>query len=419
MNNRFLLALTNKSFLFLWLSEVFAQVAMNMLNFILLLVAYAITNSSTAVSGIVIAFAIPAIIFGILAGVYVDRWNKKHVLFATNMFRAGLVLFLAFIHTNLFLLYGITFVVSIITQFFIPAETPMIPTIVEKKLLLSANALFGIAIFGSILIAYALSGPFLILFGTKNAFMAITIMFLISAFFVLLIQKTPEEKKRSTKLLSAQSNLKEIKSTLSTIFKVKNIFHSLFLLALAQIIIFIIAVIGPGYAQHILRIRISEFPLLFVTPAVIGMGVGTIVLSNFFHKHRKQHTATAGLFLMAMTLFLLPYGSRITSRSFVHGINVYLPHMLKVNNLHLMVVLAGVLGFANALIFVPSNTIVQEETSEEIRGKVYGAMNTITSLLSILPVILVGTIADIFGVAAVLTTIAIGVALIAVARFFI
>src|SRR5579872_5283402 len=133
MNNSLFATLKNRSFFFLWLAEVFSQIAMNTMNFILILVAFSLTNSNTAVSGIVLSFTIPAIFFGILAGIFVDRWNKKYVLFVANALRALLLFVLSFIHSNLFGLYLLTFLISIITQFFIPAETPMIPLIVKKE----------------------------------------------------------------------------------------------------------------------------------------------------------------------------------------------------------------------------------------------------------------------------------------------
>src|SRR5260221_5209283 len=161
MTNRCLLALTNRSFLFLFLAELVSQIAMNMMNFILILVAFTLTTSNTAVSGIVLSFTIPAIFFGILAGVYVDRKNKKKILLLTNILRGLLLVLLAFVHEKLLFVYAISFFIATITQFFIPAETPMIPILVKKDALLSANALFGLALYGSLLIAYALSGPFL------------------------------------------------------------------------------------------------------------------------------------------------------------------------------------------------------------------------------------------------------------------
>lgn len=405
MDNRLFSTLKNRSFLFLWLAEVFSQVAMNMMNFVLLLVAFSLTNSNTAVSGIVLSFTIPAIFFGILAGIFVDRWNKKYVLFATNAIRAALLIILAFAHTNLLGLYTLTFIISIITQFFIPAETPMIPLLVKKDQLLSANALFSIALYGSILFSYALSGPILLLLGSRNAFFLLGGIFILGACSSLFIHSHTTKKSFTVPAREIkESMISEIQNTLSIIVKVKNLYHAFLLLALSQILTLIIAVIGPGFAEHILHIPINAFPLLFVTPAVIGMGVGTFILTNYFHTISKQKSATIGLFISSVAVFLLPFAGRFTSHA---------------NNLHVMLLLAFVLGMANALIFVPSNTIVQEETSDEIRGKIYGALNAIVSLLSLVPVILVGSLADAIGVGTVLTIVAICIAGIGVVRLFI
>lgn len=417
MSNNLLYTLKNRSFFFLWLAEIFSQIAMNMMNFILILVAFSLTNSNTAVSGIVLSFTIPAIFFGILAGIFVDRWNKRTVLLVTNVLRVVLLVVLAFAHTNLFGLYTLTFITSIVTQFFIPAETPMIPLLVKKDQLLAANALFGIALYGSVMVAYALSGPFLILFAAKNAFIALAGIFFLAAISVTFIRVSGPKTKDDT--LPKLTFAEEIRETVKLIAKVRNLSHSFLLLALAQILILIIAVVGPGFAEQVLHISIDSFPLLFVTPAVIGMGVGTFLLTNYFHNFPKQKSATIGLFLSAVAVFLLPYGSQVSSRSFVQLLNTYLPHIIQVNILHFMVVLAFILGFANALIFVPSNTIIQEETSDEVRGKIYGALNTVVSLLSLLPVAVVGSLADIFGVPMVLTVVAICIAIIGVIRLVI
>src|SRR3989344_4318611 len=120
-------------FLFLWLGEIFSQIGMNMINFVLIVVVFKLTNSSTAVSGIVLSFTLPSIFLGILAGVITDRISKKKVLFATNIIRAILLLILFFTHNILFLVYLCSFLISLVTQFFIPAETPMIPVLVKKE----------------------------------------------------------------------------------------------------------------------------------------------------------------------------------------------------------------------------------------------------------------------------------------------
>src|SRR3989338_810278 len=108
MNNRLLRVLSIRPFFNLWMAEIFSQIAFNMMNFILIVVAFDLTHSNTAVSGIVLSFTIPAILFGVFAGSFVDKRDKKTILVWTNLLRAILLFVLAFFHTNIFLLYVLT-----------------------------------------------------------------------------------------------------------------------------------------------------------------------------------------------------------------------------------------------------------------------------------------------------------------------
>ncbi len=419
MNNRLLRVLKIRPFFYLWMAEIFSQIAVNMLNFILIVVAFELTSSNTAVSGIVLSFTIPAILLGVLAGVYVDRRNKKTMLVVTNMVRGFLLLLLVFFHANIFFIYAISLLIAIVTQFFIPAETPIIPLLVNKNLLLSANALFGVGIFGSVLIAYALSGPFLLFFQQTYVFMVLAIFFFIASIFSLLIQ-IPQQKKSVLDQQSGQFNVAlkdEIKNLFRLMSRTKAIYSSLFLLTMSQVIVLVLAVIGPGYASQILGIKVYEFPLAFVTPAALGMFLGAILIGNFFHNRAKEKMTTIGVMLSGVTILLLPYGSKVASRGFVQAINGYLPHIFVINILHFMVFLAFLLGFANALIFVPSNTILQEKTTDAFRGKVYGALNALVGIFSLLPIILVGGLADLIGVGRVITGIGSSILFLGVLRF--
>jgi MFS family permease len=417
-DNLILKTLRIRPFLFLIVSEFFSQFSMNLFNFALLLVVFSVANSNTAVSGVVIAFTLPALIFGILAGVMVDRWNKKSVLIWTNLFRALIVFALVFFYKSLGLVYLATFGVAMATQFFIPAETPIIPLLVKKDLLLSANALFGMGIYASIFLAYALSGPILLLIGKTNIFIFLTALFLIAGIFAALIkvQKSKVEPKKLERNQVALGFKDEIKVVLSLISKSKKLSHAIFSLTVVQILIYVLAAIGPGYAEHVLRIKVESFPILFVTPAIIGLALGAIVIGSFLHKKPRSYLTKIGLFLMGFAILILPFGSRVESRDIVQLINFYLPHFLKINMIHIMVVLAFILGIATSLVFVPANTVLQEETSDELRGKVYGVLNTLIGIMSIIPVVVVGGLADLIGVKVVITGMGIVVLIIAVIR---
>lgn len=417
-DNRILKTLSIRPFLFLILAEIFSQFATNMLNFVLIIISFTLTNSSTAVSGVILSFTIPALFFGLLAGAYVDKWNKKKVLYAANFLRAILVFFLIFAHSNLVLIYVLCFAISVVSQFFIPAETPMIPVVVKKELLLSANAIFGMIIYASIFVAYALSGPLLLIFGRTGIFIVLSLAFLMAALFASLIKVEVKTSRKLMDLTRLDMNFfDEIKQIISFFRKAKIIYNALFLLSIAQILILVLAVIGPGYAEQILGIQIEQFPVFFVTPAVIGTAVGAILLSNYFHKEKKQHLTRIGLFLMGFSILILPFISKVESKTFVQAINSYLPHAFKINILHMLVVLAFFMGLANSFVFVPSNTILQEETSAEFRGKVYGVLNTMVGFFSLLPIILVGGLADLIGTKSVITGIGAMVIIIGILNY--
>ena len=153
-----------------------------------------------------------------------------------------------------------------------------------------------------------------------------------------------------------------------------------------------------------------------MTPAIIGVVLGAIIIGSFLHKTSKSKLTKFGLFVMGISIMLLPYGSKVESRAIVHLINSYLPHFLMINILHIMIFLAFVLGFAIAFVFIPANTTLQEETTDESRGKIYGFLNTFVGIMSIIPVVLVGGLADLFGVKFIITGIGIIVLAIAFIR---
>ena len=415
MENRIIKTLMIRPFSFLILAEIFSQVAVYMFNFVIIIFVFTISSSNTAVAGAILSFTIPQLLFGLLAGVYVDKWNKKKVLYASNFLRAFLVFILIFFHSSLAFIYILTFLVSLVSQFFIPAETPMIPIVVKRELLLSANAIFGMVIYASIFIAYAISGPLLVLLGPTATFVILGSCFLFAAFFATLIKvKTITERNFTDLNRFKISFVDEVKAVVLFFRKARIIYQALFLLTLAQVLVLVLAAIGPGYAKEIVKIRVEEFPLFFVTPAVIGAAFGAIILGSYFHKHPKSSLTKIGLFLLGLSILLLPYGGKFESKAIVQTINSYLPHTLQINILHIMVVLAFFMGIANSFVFVPSNTVLQEETSEDVRGKVYGALNTMVGLFSLLPILIVGGLADLFGIKGVITGIGIVVILIGV-----
>ena len=413
-------ALSEKPFLYLWIGEVLSQIASYLLYFFLILIVFQQTQSNTIVSLMVLSFTTPAIFFGVFAGIFVDRWNKKYVLIISTLLRAVLIFFLIFSLDNLFVVFFVSFFVSVLAQFFIPAESPMIPLTVRRENLLSANALFGMGLFGSMLVAYLFLGPMILLLGKVQTVAALFFIYLISAFFISLV-KVATVKKQKVKVFkkTTKSIVADLKHTFAVITRTKELAHALFFIALAQVLILILATIAPGYANQVIGVSVEAFPLLFVAPAAIGMVFGAILLVNVFHSHPKQYVITIGLWVSGLAMLCLPYGSQVASKDFIQVLNQSLPHLFKVTMLHIIVVLAFLLGIANALVFVPANTLIQEKTIDEVRGKIYGLLNAVVGIVSLVPIFIVGSLSDLIGVSWVIGIIGVGLLLFGIGRVII
>lgn len=406
-----------KPFFFLMLSEFFSQIAFNMQHFVIIFIIYELTLSNTAVSGVILSFIIPAVVFSFLAGVYVDRWNKKRVLLLTNLIRGVLILLFLLFRENIAVMYTLTFLIAVTTQFFLPAEAPMIPLLVSKNLLIPANAVFAMGIFSTVFIGYIFSGPILLFLGRINTFLFLAFFFFISAFFIEFIKITPKKKNGENNLIEnfGRSITAEIKEVFSFIKKAKNVTRALLIITFSQTIIFTLAVLGPGYVATILNTQVEDLSWIFLAPSAFGMVLGSVILGSIAKKIKTKSSINFGFFLSGIVLMLLPLGSRVASKSFVQTINSYLPQILIIDILHIIVVMAFLLGFANALIYVPANATIQTETEAELRGRIYGFLNAFVAAVSFLPVALAGGLADILGIGTVLS--GIGVLIIVVGIF--
>src|SRR5438132_8032936 len=156
----------NREFLLLWLAQAISQTAQNAIWYGIVVLVQRQGHSSTLLSVAVLTLIIPSVIFGVLAGVYVDRWDKRTVLIGTNLIRGTIAfsygLFGLPQALPLSLLFVINFLFSTVGQFFAPAETAMIPTVVARQKLLQANSLFHLTFTASQLGGLVVLGPLLV-----------------------------------------------------------------------------------------------------------------------------------------------------------------------------------------------------------------------------------------------------------------
>ena len=149
------------AFLRLWLSQAATQIGGNMVLFGLTVIISE-NNPNTAVSLLILSFLVPAVLFSAVAEVYVDRVDRRLVLVTTNVLRGIASIGLILVGDHLLLLILLNLFISTVTVFFAPAEAAMIPEVVPRRQLLSANGVFTLTLNAAFALGFALLGPLVI-----------------------------------------------------------------------------------------------------------------------------------------------------------------------------------------------------------------------------------------------------------------
>ncbi|MBI3955012.1 MFS transporter [Candidatus Gottesmanbacteria bacterium] len=409
MLKQYLALIRNRNFRNLWLGQITSQIALNMLYFVLAIKVYQDTRSNAAVSYMILAFGIPSIIFGIVAGGIVDKCNKRSVLLLSNIIRVFiLVLFYLFLN-NIFLIYLFTVIISVITQFFIPAEAPSISFLVASDLLLTANSLFTVSFYVSTLMGFVLAGPFIKIFGPSNVYLFMAVLMGIASYFVYKLPNIGQQLDNIKNLVDFKTIRLNILEGIHYIFSHERVKQSLILMTFSQALIATLSVLAPGFADRILSIDLADASYLVMGPAAIGLILGAIWVGGYGMKYLKGTLILIGIIASGVTLLLLSLLTRAKAPSIVFFIKD--SHFI-ISNLAVAIVLLLLMGFFNSLINVPSSTILQEDSESDIRGRVYGVLTSLTGGVSFLPVVFSGILADILGVGSALFILAIIILLI-------
>ena len=135
--------LRRRDFALLWLGGLVSVTGDWVLRAALPYFVYEQTGSTVATAGMIAAALAPGIVLGSVAGVFVDRWNRKHVLVVGNLLQAGTVALLLLVpHEGwLWVVFAVAAAQSLIGSFSSPAESALLPTLVGDEQLVAANAL--------------------------------------------------------------------------------------------------------------------------------------------------------------------------------------------------------------------------------------------------------------------------------------
>ena len=394
--------LRNRPFLLLWLAQVATQVGGSMVIFGLTILITSRYASHAAVSALLLSFLVPAIVFSAIAGVFVDKVDKRQMLVVTNVLRGVAFLGIVFAGENLIVLYLLMILVATVTTFFGPAEASMIPWLVPRKQLLAANGLFTLTTNIAFAVGFALAGPFLVAVASPEALVVIVavLYFIAAGFCWTLPSSPPAGGDRMTAgqaavdaELAVKGMLSELTEGLAFIRDNRSVGWSLSYLGITGALVGILGVLGPGFARTALALGDKEF-MVVVLPIGIGIVTGIAALNAFGNLVPRRRAIEAGMIALGVLLVILSFAGPI-SHFLESNVAVQIREASRVASvLSIVIAIAFGVGVAFAVVSISSQTQLQEDLPEDVRGRVFGILNMLVSIASLAPIIVVGPVAD-------------------------
>ncbi len=376
----------NTNFLCVWASQLLSQLTINIMNFLLLVRLFAITGSAIATSLLWVAYALPAILIGPFAAATVDLIDRRKMLMVTNLLQASVVLSYALVHeTKFFLLYGVAFCYSFLNQFYLPAESATLPSVVEKNFLPYANGLFFITQQGALIIGFGIAGILNQFFGYSNSlFLAAALLFLAFIAVSFLPPLKIERELPHTYQEAVEHFFTTIVQGYQFIKENKVVLAPFLLLLALQVVLAMVAVNIPILATELFQISPNSAGVLIIVPAGIGAIAGAIFIPRILRGEvRKKTIIDYGL--MALGFLLL-------------GLGFLVPELNEPLRMIVGFILIIFTGLAFVSLLIPAQTFLQEKTPGGLRGRVFGNFWFLTTIATLMPVIFSGALTELLGI---------------------
>lgn len=326
---------------------------------------YRETGSTLSVGLMLIATTAPTLLVGLIAGVFVDRFDRKRIMVASDLVRAVLIALIPYaISINIAFMYVIVALSSTMTQFFDPANASLMPDIASEDELAQANSLMSISSVAATTIGFALSGLIATGFPIELAFWIDALSFIVSAICISLI-KVPHMKVDGTTTVAAVfTNLK------SGIRYVGNtsILRSLLLIGLPIILLFGFqnTLLLP-YSLSVLDATEFQYSLIEASQS-IGLAIGCLLMVHFADRLREGQWLSISYIVMGLLLL----GFALTSRM--------MPAIF----------LMALIGLANAPSQIGRKLIIQRNTPREMRGRVASTFYIVRDTMYMFGMLLAG-----------------------------
>ena len=385
---------SNRNFRMLWLGQVVSQLG-DWFNTIALyaLLQHLTQDSARAVGLLLVARFLPSFLVGPLSGVIIDRFNRRVIMILSDILRAVVVLGFLFVRRaeHVWIVYALTIMQLVLSTFFEPAKTAVIPSIVSGRELLAANAISSATWSAMLTLGAAFGGLVTGWLGTDAAFILDSLTYIVSALLVASVRFPRRPARVKTKL-----TITKALGIADTIEGARYVWQRPRMLALMMVkpawgvgggILTLLTVFGekvfPVNGNAALGIGI-----LYAARG-IGTAIGPIAMRRFAGETRETMQQAIGIAFIIGGVFYAAFGA---STNFALAIIV------------LMIAHSG-----GSILWVNSTVLLQRVVEDNFRGRVFAAELALLTLTMAASNYATGELLDRFHISPRVVSIGIGI----------
>ncbi|MEA2677542.1 MAG: hypothetical protein QOJ81_1683 [Chloroflexota bacterium] len=363
-----------------WLAQTISLFGDRLHQVALGVLVYAVTNSPLATGLVFLAATLPNILLGPIAGTFVDRWEHKRVMIASDLIRAALVIAIPFAaQMNILYVYPLVFVITAVSLFFRPAKVALLPRIVAEDDVMAANSATWTADTLADIVGFPIAGLFVLFLGTAAAdlglaFFADSATYVLSALLLLGVGVAPLVRDTAPRAGNALRNfLAELAAGWRFLRGKPALIQNTLISTLAQMMVGVTLALTVVYARDALDGTTIAYPGNFAAlETAIGVGnlIGGLAVGIIGARLKKGWLVVGGFIVMGIATVVL-------------GLTA---------DVRIALAAAGIIGIANLIYIIPTQTIFIELTPIELMGRVvafrsslvFGAMTLAMAISGVL-----------------------------------
>jgi len=368
--------LKNRHFLALWLGQVVSNIGDYFYFLAVPITVNRLTGSTMAMALSVMSIFVPQVLFGLVAGVFVDRWNRKWTMIVADVLRGLIVLLCLTVRSadQVWVFYVVGFLVSTVSRFFFPARTATIPLLVDKEALMVANGLSQVTMMVALIAGSAMAGFAIGLWGEQVAFVADALSFFVSAIFILTIT-VPHQAAFEERRLSDEGGFRavwrELREGLVFIWHSRVLVGVLLGLSIIQLGLGAMQVIWVPFFQKHFGIGPEGLGIVDSLQG-FGMAVGALSIGFLATRFKKGSIIGVGVMVIGACIALVGLSPAFT----------------------LVLALSFILGLFLSPVEASLTTLIQLAVPDDKMGRVNSAIGTAASLAMLVSMGVTGVVGD-------------------------